>query len=254
MQKRSLLLSLITVFALGCSSEESGGGTQGTGAAGSICTPGDSKACTGPAGCQGGQACLADGTGWGSCDCGTGGASSGGAGGGAGAGGTGSGGTTSGGAGGGGGVAGGGGGGGGTGGATGGAGGTGAKTYKVGETAQQPEYSMKVTAVKTCTVPTYCTPAGGNIKLGVEVSVQATGSKTVPVNPFYAKVTDSQKVEYTSTFCGCTPELQSVSLQPGQSAGGWITFELPSVATGLMMSYNPFIVGSPGAVVFDLGM
>lgn len=245
MKKRSLLLSLITVFALGCSSEESSSGTQGTGAAGSICTAGDSKACTGPAGCQGGQACLADGTGWGSCDCGTGG--------GAGAGGTGSGGTTGGGgAGGGGGVAGG--GGGGTGGGTGGSGGTGAKTYKVGETAQQPDYSMKVTAVKTCTVPTYCTPAGGNIKLGVEVSVQATATKTVPVNPFYAKVTDSQKVEYTSTFCGCTPELQAVSLQPGQSAGGWITFELPAVATGLMMSYTPFIVGSPGAVTFDLGM
>jgi len=35
------------------------------------CVPGASQACVGAAGCQGGQVCLADGSGFGACDCGT---------------------------------------------------------------------------------------------------------------------------------------------------------------------------------------
>jgi hypothetical protein len=34
------------------------------------CVPGATQACVGPAGCSGGQACRADGAGFGPCDCG----------------------------------------------------------------------------------------------------------------------------------------------------------------------------------------
>jgi hypothetical protein len=34
------------------------------------CVPGATQACVGPAGCSGGQACLADASGFGACDCG----------------------------------------------------------------------------------------------------------------------------------------------------------------------------------------
>ena len=37
-----------------------------------LCVPGVTQLCLGPAACRGAQACLADGRGWGSCDCGTG--------------------------------------------------------------------------------------------------------------------------------------------------------------------------------------
>lgn len=36
-----------------------------------VCVPGASQACVGPNGCSGGEACLADGSGFGPCDCGT---------------------------------------------------------------------------------------------------------------------------------------------------------------------------------------
>jgi hypothetical protein len=36
-----------------------------------LCVPGATQACLGPAGCQGGQACRPDGSGFGACDCGT---------------------------------------------------------------------------------------------------------------------------------------------------------------------------------------
>jgi hypothetical protein len=37
-----------------------------------LCVPGVTQLCLGPAACRGGQACLADGRGWGACDCGKG--------------------------------------------------------------------------------------------------------------------------------------------------------------------------------------
>ena len=36
-----------------------------------VCVPGATQACTGPAGCSGGQACNADGTGYDACNCGS---------------------------------------------------------------------------------------------------------------------------------------------------------------------------------------
>lgn len=38
--------------------------------ASSVCTQGQTRECVGPAACKGGQACLADGSGFGACDCG----------------------------------------------------------------------------------------------------------------------------------------------------------------------------------------
>lgn len=39
-------------------------------AAAAVCTKGATQACVGPGACQGGQVCLADGSGFGPCDCG----------------------------------------------------------------------------------------------------------------------------------------------------------------------------------------
>ena len=36
-----------------------------------VCVPGATQSCVGPAACSGGQACLPDGSGFGSCDCGS---------------------------------------------------------------------------------------------------------------------------------------------------------------------------------------
>lgn len=52
-------------IAAACSSSSDNGSTGGA------CTPGDSKSCTGTGGCAGAQVCNADGTAYGSCDCGS---------------------------------------------------------------------------------------------------------------------------------------------------------------------------------------
>lgn len=49
-----------------------GSGDAGTGATDMVCTPGETQECVGPGACRGGQACRADGSGFGACDCGEG--------------------------------------------------------------------------------------------------------------------------------------------------------------------------------------
>lgn len=128
------------------------------------------------------------------------------------------------------------------------------KTWNVGEKAMAPDYTMTIENVKECKTKYYFKPKKGNIKLGVEVAVEGTADKDVPVNPFYAKVTDGDGYSYTSTFGGCEPDLKSVRLNKGEKAKGWITFEVPQKSSGLKMSYNPFIVGTlKQDLKFDLG-
>jgi hypothetical protein len=128
------------------------------------------------------------------------------------------------------------------------------KVYKVGETAKAPDFSMSIENVKECKVPYYFKPKKGNIKLGVEVQIEGTADKDVPVNPFYAKVTDADGYSYTSTFGGCDPELKSVRVNKGEKARGWITFEVPEKGKDLKLTYNPFIISTvKQEVKFDLG-
>lgn len=133
--------------------------------------------------------------------------------------------------------------------------------HNISETAHATDYDFTITGVAegsedsgACPIPPYFAPKVGNIKLGIEVKITATSDKQVPVNPFYAKLTDSAGYSYTSTFGGCNPELVSVKLDPGQTANGWITFEIPQTSVGLIFTYNPFIVSAdPTEVKFDLG-
>ena len=124
----------------------------------------------------------------------------------------------------------------------------------VGETARARDYTLVVKNVKECTVEEYFKAKKGNLKLGVQVLIQGTGDREVPVNPFYAKLTDSEGYPYNSTFGGCSPELQAVRIKKGDQAQGWITFELSQKATGLKLEFAPFVLGTGKQTVrFDLG-
>ncbi len=128
------------------------------------------------------------------------------------------------------------------------------KVWNVGEKATAPDYAMTIENVKECKVKYYFRAKKGNIKLGVEVNVEGTADKDVAVNPFYAKVTDSEGYSYTSTFGGCTPDLKSVRVGKGEKAKGWVTFEVPKKASGLKLTYNPIIIGAgKQQLKFDLG-
>lgn len=118
-----------------------------------------------------------------------------------------------------------------------------AKTPGVGDTATLSDYKLTLLAVKECKVETYFRPKAGSIKLGVQVAVEGTRELDVPVSPFHAHLSDADDKDYSATLAGCTPILPSVRVAQGERAEGWITFEVPEKATGLVLLYDPVIIG-----------
>lgn len=65
--RRWIAAAVCVLIAGACSSDEDSSSKAGA----TACVPGVSTACTGPAGCAGGQVCREDGSGYGPCDCGS---------------------------------------------------------------------------------------------------------------------------------------------------------------------------------------
>jgi hypothetical protein len=126
--------------------------------------------------------------------------------------------------------------------------------HAVGAVAKAADYSLSVLRVGQCEVSSSFAPKEGNIKLGVELSIENISDEDLPVNSFYAKVSDSDGAEYPSTFGGCKPEFINWRIGSGVKTGGWVVFEIPATARGLTLTYNPIIIGKrEQPLVFDLG-
>jgi hypothetical protein len=111
--------------------------------------------------------------------------------------------------------------------------------------------------------PEKCASAGEGLgeltRLGVDVTVQARGSLQVPANPYYALLIDSTNSVHEATLGGCEPQLSPTLLEPGQTARGWISFDLPRKSVGLKLAYAPALTApsqvelSREELVFGLG-
>ena len=78
-------------------------------------------------------------------------------------------------------------------------------------------------------------PKAGNRFVSIEVLYLRTGSDPVNYNPFDWKIADSQGFNYDSTFGGLEPALHSGTLSSaGEKVRGFVTFEVPAAAIGLM--------------------
>ncbi len=123
-----------------------------------------------------------------------------------------------------------------------------------GEWGTKEDYRMRVVAVRECEVESYFAPREGHLKLGVEVELSGASDKDVPSNPLHASLVDSEGQRYEATLAGCRPSLSPLRIKRGESARGFITFELPKTATGLVLRYEPFIVGrADTTLAFELG-
>jgi hypothetical protein len=129
------------------------------------------------------------------------------------------------------------------------------KTHAIGQTAEALDYTLTLQEVKTCD-GTRIAPKPGNVRLGVKVAIEGRTEREVPVNPFYARLSDRQRdgYAYAATFGGCEPDLKSARVEKGNRISGWITFEIPAKASGLELSYSPYVLGSSEQTVkFSLG-
>lgn len=132
------------------------------------------------------------------------------------------------------------------------------KTYKVGEEATQLDYKLKVSEIKECKPRYYEKNAlkkAGNMLLTVEVTLESISDKQFSAGTYNMKIVDSEGLTYKYSYKGsCEPRLNATSLNKGEKAKGWVTFEVAEKATGLKFAYDhPSFLGPKQNVKFDLG-
>ena len=81
----------------------------------------------------------------------------------------------------------------------------------------------------------FITPKAGNRFVAVQVLYENTGTDPYDYNPFDWKLTDSAGFSYDSAFTDIGPQLNSGTIQPGERARGFISYEVPTSATGLQL-------------------
>lgn len=118
-----------------------------------------------------------------------------------------------------------------------------AAAHPVGERGVARDYFMTLISVKECRVEPHFKAKPGHLKLGLEVLLEGRTQQEVPTNPFSATLRDDQDREYSADLAGCTPTLRADRITLEKRAHGFITFEIPSDATGLRMKYSPFVMG-----------
>jgi hypothetical protein len=124
----------------------------------------------------------------------------------------------------------------------------------IGTYATAPDYRMSVEGVEDCTLSPPFESRGGHRLLAVDVVLEGTTQREVPVNLFYAHLQAKSGDTFEARLAGCPPVLEARRIVAGQSARGRLTFEVPLTARHLELVYAPLIIGGGREELrFDLG-
>jgi len=107
-----------------------------------------------------------------------------------------------------------------------------------GVVARSEHYDLQVSGPSECSTEP---GAASDRRLGVLVTLQARGLEQVPANPYYALLVDGEDEVHEATLGGCTPALPVSLLEAGQSAHGWISFDVPRQRGNFSFSYAPLL-------------
>jgi hypothetical protein len=105
--------------------------------------------------------------------------------------------------------------------------------------AQTANYRIAALSTRRCPPRAYERFGPGRSRLGVELAIEATGSRTIVVDAYYARIHDAEGREYAPTFGGCEPDLRHTRLSPGGRTRGWVSFEWSDKATPVKLTYSP---------------
>lgn len=116
----------------------------------------------------------------------------------------------------------------------------------MGDRIEAGEYVLTVEGLKECRLPFV---RDANTIVGVEVRLEGLAEREIPINPFYGRLVDTEQNTYRPTLSGCDPRLKASRLGAGDRAHGYINFELPRRASGLVFRYEPAPSGAAAVSV-----
>lgn len=109
----------------------------------------------------------------------------------------------------------------------------------LGEWFRTTRVSARALSFKPCNPAAPRTRRDEWVRVGVELEVRANSSLLVPTSPYYALLTDERGRTHEAKLEGCRPALGSRLLESGQSARGWISFDVPAQTKTHTLVYAP---------------
>jgi hypothetical protein len=133
---------------------------------------------------------------------------------------------------------------------------TGPKIGKIGETQSVSGYLVTVNGVQKSdnfTQGDYGKAKAGNTFIAVDLTVGSSKDSGVDPNGLSASIKDSQGFKYSIAVIGYKEPLLpgQNDLANGDKVRGWVTFEVPKTASGLVLEYTPLF--ETGTVRVALG-
>jgi len=106
-------------------------------------------------------------------------------------------------------------------------------------------YIVRVLDVETCRTTGSASPADTTRRIGVDLSIEPTTDLQVPANPYYARLLDEHHQVHEATLGGCGAPLAPALPRRGQSARGYVVFDVPRSSRQLTLLYAPELVDAP---------
>lgn len=82
----------------------------------------------------------------------------------------------------------------------------------------------------------------GNEFVLIDVTLENVDRDEAPYNPLYFKVKDADGYEYSAGITMTDNSLKSGDLAKGEKSRGTVSVEVPTGATGLVVSYEPIVI------------
>ncbi len=124
--------------------------------------------------------------------------------------------------------------------------------YKVGQRLEASGMALTVVQVYSLDkIDDLWTPKAGNVFLIVEVDVENVSKDRGFFNPLDFQLRDAEGNTYLTTITAPDPSLKSGELLRSEKAHGNVAFEVPAVAKGFVLLWQPNFLERPARV--DLG-
>ena len=121
------------------------------------------------------------------------------------------------------------------------------KTVRIGERYISPDgYALTIKQVNTAQSPENFPAQDGYEFLTTEIVAENIVAHTWLFQPSNFYLQDEQGKTYSQGPAIALPEIGFVSLSKGETASGWLTFQVPKDAQGLVLYYRP------AHIAFDL--